>query len=147
MPSYNKLHDKHVKDKKYDCSWCHGFSRPERGLKMPPGTVTSAVPDIATVSSLDFGSVTVNGPVRKSMKVTNRGTARLTVTKVEAVGTDAAAFKPLIGSFAVNPSGEYALRIEFNPTAWRPYAATLRIHSNDPDTPIKQIALSGTGRR
>jgi uncharacterized protein YfaS (alpha-2-macroglobulin family) len=28
-------HDKHVKDKKYDCSWCHGFSRPERGLTMP----------------------------------------------------------------------------------------------------------------
>lgn len=29
------LHDKHVKDKKYDCSWCHAFSRPERGLRMP----------------------------------------------------------------------------------------------------------------
>ena len=28
-------HDKHVKDKKYDCSWCHNFSRPERGLRMP----------------------------------------------------------------------------------------------------------------
>ncbi len=29
------IHDKHVKDKKYDCSWCHSFSRPERGLKIP----------------------------------------------------------------------------------------------------------------
>ena len=29
-------HDKHVKDKRKDCSWCHGFSRPERGLQMPP---------------------------------------------------------------------------------------------------------------
>lgn len=29
------IHDKHVKDKRYDCSWCHSFSRPERGLKMP----------------------------------------------------------------------------------------------------------------
>ncbi|HSO23678.1 MAG TPA: hypothetical protein VLT81_12265, partial [Chondromyces sp.] len=28
-------HDKHVKDKKFDCSWCHDLSRPERGLKMP----------------------------------------------------------------------------------------------------------------
>lgn len=26
------MHDKHVKDKRYDCSWCHNFSRPERGL-------------------------------------------------------------------------------------------------------------------
>jgi|GEM_PF-585161 len=28
------IHDKHVTDKKYDCSWCHSFSRKaERGLK------------------------------------------------------------------------------------------------------------------
>ena len=37
MPSYTSLHNKHVKDKKYDCSWCHDFSRPERGLRMPSG--------------------------------------------------------------------------------------------------------------
>ena len=32
---YSWVHDKHVKDKKYDCSWCHSFGRPERGLRMP----------------------------------------------------------------------------------------------------------------
>jgi hypothetical protein len=32
---YVKGHEKHVKDKGYDCSWCHSFSRPERGLKRP----------------------------------------------------------------------------------------------------------------
>ncbi|OCC15414.1 octaheme c-type cytochrome, tetrathionate reductase family [Dissulfuribacter thermophilus] len=31
--SFYALHDKHVASKKYDCSWCHSFSRPERGLK------------------------------------------------------------------------------------------------------------------
>ncbi|MDP1990011.1 MAG: choice-of-anchor D domain-containing protein [Syntrophales bacterium] len=240
MPSYTSLHSKHVKDKGYDCSWCHSFSRPERGLKMPPVTdttppsvtafgipatatslsvaittliatdnvavtgyllteteakpsagaagwssakplnyvftsagaktlhawakdaagnvstsqsanvtvtVSATVPDIATVSSLDFGSVKVKESARKSMKVTNRGTATLTVTKVELVGTDAAAFKPRTTSFAVNPSGGYELQIEFKPTARRSYAATLRIYSNDPDTPIKQIVLSGTGKK
>ncbi|MHB1350428.1 MAG: hypothetical protein ACYCYR_11200 [Desulfobulbaceae bacterium] len=30
-----KIHDKHVQSKRYDCSWCHAFSRPERGLTMP----------------------------------------------------------------------------------------------------------------
>ena len=30
--SFVKLHDKHVKDKRRDCSTCHNFSRPERGL-------------------------------------------------------------------------------------------------------------------
>ncbi len=34
--SFVESHDKHVKDKRKDCSWCHGFSRPERGLQMPP---------------------------------------------------------------------------------------------------------------
>jgi hypothetical protein len=32
---FTENHDKHVKDKKFDCSWCHQFSRPERGLEMP----------------------------------------------------------------------------------------------------------------
>ncbi len=40
IPSYTSLHSKHVTDKKYDCSWCHSFSRPERGLTMPLGTQT-----------------------------------------------------------------------------------------------------------
>jgi uncharacterized CHY-type Zn-finger protein len=30
--SFAKLHDKHVRDKRKDCSTCHNFSRPERGL-------------------------------------------------------------------------------------------------------------------
>ncbi len=32
---FETIHEKHVKDKKYDCSWCHSFSRPERGLRLP----------------------------------------------------------------------------------------------------------------
>jgi hypothetical protein len=33
---FSKTHEKHVKDKRFDCSWCHGFSRAERGLRLPP---------------------------------------------------------------------------------------------------------------
>ena len=36
--SFNALHEEHVKDKKYDCSWCHQFSRPERSLRTPETT-------------------------------------------------------------------------------------------------------------
>lgn len=32
---FDTIHKKHVSDKKYDCSWCHTFSRPERNLTMP----------------------------------------------------------------------------------------------------------------
>ncbi len=31
--SFSRVHDKHVRDKGYDCSRCHTFSRPERGLR------------------------------------------------------------------------------------------------------------------
>lgn len=32
VPSFTSVHDRHDN---YDCSWCHTFSRPERGLRMP----------------------------------------------------------------------------------------------------------------
>ena len=32
---FKTIHDIHVKDKRYDCSYCHNFSRPERNLQMP----------------------------------------------------------------------------------------------------------------
>jgi hypothetical protein len=31
---FEKDHEKHVDDKKFDCSWCHKFSRPERELQL-----------------------------------------------------------------------------------------------------------------
>jgi cytochrome c553 len=30
---FKSVHEKHVKEKQYDCSKCHSFTRPERGLK------------------------------------------------------------------------------------------------------------------
>jgi hypothetical protein len=33
--SFTEVHSKHVTSKQYDCSWCHTFSRPERGLRLP----------------------------------------------------------------------------------------------------------------
>lgn len=34
-PAYLWIHAEHVEEEEYDCSWCHPFSRPERGLIMP----------------------------------------------------------------------------------------------------------------
>ena len=33
---FEEIHEKHVKDKKFDCSWCHGFNREERSLTSSP---------------------------------------------------------------------------------------------------------------
>lgn len=32
-PGFTSVHSKHVASKQYDCSFCHAFSRPERGLR------------------------------------------------------------------------------------------------------------------
>jgi len=32
---FTTIHNEHVEDEGYDCSWCHSFSRPERNLEMP----------------------------------------------------------------------------------------------------------------
>ena len=37
---FEEIHEKHVEDKDFDCSWCHGFSRPERALT-PSGWIFS----------------------------------------------------------------------------------------------------------
>ncbi len=46
------VHDKHVRDKRYDCSNCHNFSRPERGLSRI-AAITPAAPSgpVATTVS------------------------------------------------------------------------------------------------
>jgi hypothetical protein len=33
--AFGQLHNLHVIEKKYDCNWCHSFSRPERQLTLP----------------------------------------------------------------------------------------------------------------
>ena len=35
-PEYLWIHQEHVRDERYDCSWCHTFSRPERNLVLHP---------------------------------------------------------------------------------------------------------------
>jgi hypothetical protein len=39
MPSFETVHNIHVSQRHYDCSWCHSFSRPERNLTMPNGVL------------------------------------------------------------------------------------------------------------
>jgi hypothetical protein len=57
--TFEELHKKHVQDKKEGCSWCHNFSRPERGLnenyQTHMLTVTKPGTGVGTVTSADGG--------------------------------------------------------------------------------------------
>ena len=96
-------------------------------------------------ASLNLGDVEVNESEKKTLKVSNKGKAKLMVSKVEVVGTYASVFKPSATAFNVEALKLYELKVAFKPTSKRYYSATLRLYSNDPDTPVKAIALTGRG--
>jgi hypothetical protein len=41
LEGFYDLHEEHVSEENFDCSWCHSFSRPERSLRMPGSTIPS----------------------------------------------------------------------------------------------------------
>jgi cytochrome c553 len=106
---------------------------------------SSSGPDISAPSSFSFGSVNVNSSTTRSISVQNKGTATLRVSRVTVSGANASMFRPLSTYFSVSRSGSYSLRVRFSPRSSGSKTATLTIYSNDPDTPVKSIALSGSG--
>ncbi|MGB9624070.1 MAG: multiheme c-type cytochrome [Phycisphaerae bacterium] len=76
-PGFASVHDKHVRSRRYDCAWCHKFTRPERGLRAtsnppapptPPARINRADFDgDGDVDTTDFGRVQscFNGPNRQ----------------------------------------------------------------------------------
>lgn len=108
-------------------------------------TLPSGTADISTATSLNFGDTSRDSTKRRSLAVKNTGTGALSVSRVEIVGTDAARFGVSTSGFPVAAGGQYSLSVSFRPTAKRSYTATLRIYSNDPDTPVRSVTLQGRG--
>ncbi|HEY3215053.1 MAG TPA: S8 family serine peptidase, partial [Candidatus Eisenbacteria bacterium] len=110
---------------------------------VPCALTVTGVPDIATSpASLDFGNVFIGFPQLRQLAVSNVGTDNLVVDNVTlsdpAYGVDQS-------SFTVPPLGNAVLTLSFNPAAATSYPGTLTLVSNDPDTPSKTVALTGSG--
>jgi hypothetical protein len=105
---------------------------------------TGTVPDISAASSVGFGTVRIGSSITKSIAVSNRGASTLRVNRVTITGTNASMFVPLTTSFNVSRSSTFNLSVRFTAGYGGSKAATLNIYSNDPDTPVKSIALSGS---
>jgi uncharacterized repeat protein (TIGR02543 family) len=93
---------------------------------------------------LDFGSIKVGKKKTKTLKITNNGTGDLVITLSGLEGTGFS----VQGSSSVTIKGKksYSLKVLFTPKSAGLETATLGISSNDPDTPILGISLSGTGQ-
>ena len=106
-------------------------------------TLADGDPNISVVpASKDFGTVFVGASTDRTFTVRNNGTATLQVSGTSIDGP----FSILDGVNAFNlEPGETQVTVRFTPTAPAGIKnGTLRFTSDDPDTPDKDVALTGT---
>jgi len=110
-------------------------------------TVTNGPDILVTPLTYDFGNVKVKKSKSASFKVQNDGKANLTIATL-MIGPDASMFRLTSGggNKTIKPGKFLTLKVTFKPTSKGSKQATLRITSNDPDTPLTDIPLSGTGQ-
>jgi hypothetical protein len=110
------------------------------------GTGTAAAnPQLTlSVSSLSFGSLTVNTASTLSVTLTSSGTSAVTVSSAAITG---AGFTIVAQSFPVtlNPNQSVTLQVQFAPTATGAVTGQLSISSNSTTGGTAAVALSGTG--
>jgi hypothetical protein len=104
---------------------------------------TGAVASMA--ATLDFNNRRINTNTTRSVRVTNTGTAPLTITSVTTSG--APFINPVLGTCAapVAVGRSCTISVTFRPTVVQPYSGTLTVTSNATNSPTIVI-LSGTGR-
>jgi uncharacterized protein (DUF2141 family) len=112
-------------------------------------TVTASfalkTPDISVAqTSIEFGSAKVGKKATKTLKITNNGTGDLVITLSGLEGTDFSIQGS--SSVTIKYKKSYTLKVLFTPKSAGSKTATLKITSNDPDTPTIDISLSGTGQ-
>ncbi len=113
-------------------------------VEQPAGT-----PLTAGAASLDFASQNLNtGSDAKTFTLKSSGTAALGIRSVTTTGGQAGDFLVSTSGMTASlphTSGSTTFSVVFQPTAVGSRSTTLRIASNDADTPDFDITLTGTG--
>ena len=121
-------------------------------LELPPVTFFAQEPDIDLApASLAFPVTVVGDHADLTFDIRNLGAAGLHVDSLEFVGLNKAAYS-LVSTFTVpftvgSPTGSKTVTVRFTPASPQSYDyASLVIGSDDPDEPVIELALTGTGR-
>jgi subtilisin family serine protease len=91
---------------------------------------------------LDFGELFLGRDRTRTIVVANTGTDDL---HVDAITSSLPDYTPSVSSFNLSPGSSRSLGITFRPLAVGSPGATLSISSDDQDTPIRTVLLTGTG--
>jgi hypothetical protein len=95
---------------------------------------------------LEFGEVLVDWTTRRSLQVSNQGTADLHLTAAGLIGPDAGHFSlGTLETETIAPGATVSIAVQFRPGAAGTREAGVRLRSDDPDTPEVTIPISGMG--
>jgi len=101
------------------------------------------VPNLQTISTLNFGNVKLEYDSIRTFSVQNTGLEVLTISNLQITGN-----YQLIGATTpinISPGGSTNLTVKFYPLTLGTNSGTLTITSNDPDSPTYIIQLTGEG--
>ncbi len=104
----------------------------------------------AAPAPLLFGYTAQGSAVVKSVTVTNRGTTNLTLSGAPTIsGTNASEFlvtsnNGCTAGLSLAPGASCSTEVRFSPLSAGDKSALFNVASNDPNFPVKQVALKGT---
>ncbi|MGH9866947.1 MAG: choice-of-anchor D domain-containing protein [Candidatus Polarisedimenticolia bacterium] len=91
---------------------------------------------------LEFGTLFTGGSRSLSMTIFNTGFDPLLIS---AVSSSLTGFVPQAGALLVDPGMSTLLTVTFAPSQAADYEGVITISSNDPDTPLAVVQVSGAG--
>jgi predicted phage tail protein len=121
-----------------------GDSEPSNSAVATPRNETPLAKLVIAPKSLKFGTVKLNRPKQKTLKLTNKGREAVIVT----VGTLDAPFTLVSGGGAVTlaPRASRTVAVRFNPIAAGTAQASLLITSTDPRAAQTNVTVTGKGK-
>ena len=99
-------------------------------------------PSINCVNTMDLGNTSVTEPVQQSLTVRNNGNATLVISQVVFTNSDFSLVTPL--PVTISAWQNTVLDVEYNGIQEGSHSGLMAIYSNDPFTPMKQVALSAS---
>jgi subtilisin family serine protease len=112
-------------------------------VSVPASMHVTGAPDLALSSArLDFGGVYLSTTKAETLIVMNRGTTPLNVS---AVHVSPAQYDAPGAAFALAPGAVQELEVSFTPSGGGEQDGSIEIDSDDPDSPLVTVPLTGAG--
>jgi hypothetical protein len=112
-------------------------------VTVPASMHVTGAPDLALSSArLDFGGVYLSTAKAETLVVMNRGTAPLNVS---AVHVTPAQYTAPGAAFTLAPGALQEFEVSFAPSGGGEQDGSIEIDSDDPDSPVVTVALTGAG--